>query len=234
MSARDQLAMAGIPSGVWIDGSYIQVGPKVWDLQLTNREAVFQAMNLTQTVTAAYDGDGLPNKLDSFAFTFPFDLNANTPQLTVALKTLRTAGGVHTLAVQAVEIYSYRLRAGQATFWMRGDAAAQGFVGLDSEDLAADILIPTSAVPHPTTVYQTLVDEDDTVPANEVWISREMTEHSTSGKYWAFCKLGTAPSAPAAMTAVMLPLFRVVVVAVPRQYPNAGVEEATLMLAETN
>lgn len=234
MSARDYVGQAGIVSGVWIDGEYISVGPKTWNVAAPARQAIFEAMNGTHTVTAAYDGDGLPIVLDTFSFEFPFDLDVNFSDLTVALETLRTAGGVHTLAIQKAFMYAYRLRAGQATFWIRGDAAAQGFEGFESADFTTHISIPSSAVPAPTVIYKPTVSVGDSVPANEAWISATATQHPQSGKFLAFCKLGTVPSAPAQMTVAQFPLFRVVVTAVPRIYPVTGMETSTLICSETN
>lgn len=235
MSARDYIGKPGIESGVWIDGVNTLVGPKVWSLRKPPRQALFQAMNQTHTITSAYDGDGLPVVLDNLTVEFPFSLFAGFESLAAQLEILETAGGIHTLAVRKANHYTYQLRAGQVTFWMRGDASAQGFAGFsDGLELDADILIPTSSVPHPTTVYQTLVTSGDSVPAGEVWISRTLTKHPTSGKYLAFCKLGTAPTAPATMTTAHFQLFRVVVTEIPRTYPQTGVEEMVLMMAETN
>lgn len=233
MSARNYIGKPGIRSGVWIDGDYKHVGPKVWTINSTLRQAVFEAMNATQIVTGAYDGDGLPAVLDNFTFEFPFDLDSNFEDLAAALETLRTAGGVHTLAFQKAFLYTYNLRAGQTMFWMRGDAAAQGFISFDDPDLTANVVIPDSSEPAPTTVYKTTVSTGDSVPADEVWISKQVSRHP-SGKYLAFCKLGTAPSTRAAMTVASFQLFRVVVTGLPRQYPHAAMEAATLLCAETN
>src|ERR1043165_8850696 len=73
------------------------------------RQAEFVAANMTSTMTAAYDGDGLPVVLDAYSFELPWDLNAdNFANLMTALRQLRTAGGVHTLALATIrESYTY-------------------------------------------------------------------------------------------------------------------------------
>jgi hypothetical protein len=224
---------SGIADRVVIDGAPL-AAPVRWGITRIIRQAVFEAMNKTSTVTAPYDGDGLPLVSDSFSFEFPYDVDETFPDLAEVLETLCTSGGMHTIAIWKRRKYFYRLRAGQAVFWLpRGDAVAQAYVGFESK-AAAEILIPSASVPAPVTVYQTVVTSGDTVPAGEVWISKTAEPHPENGKAMALCKLGTPPTAPADMTASFYPLIRFVVTAVPTQYPVAAKESTTLMGVETN
>ncbi|HSY50395.1 MAG TPA: hypothetical protein VLC46_16405 [Thermoanaerobaculia bacterium] len=191
-------------------------------------QSVFKSASGAQVIVAAYRGDGLPDRSDSYAFTLPYDIDDTNGLMARSVEVLRATSGPHFFADWKQRAHFYTLRAAQQFIYLpREDGFGKWGIGT-----AAVLTLNGTAIG--TVVYQSSVASGDAVPANAVWISKALVQHPLSGLWCAPMKIGTPIVAPATLLVEYYPVFRVDVTGVQTKFSTVGREDKTLFMSEVN
>jgi hypothetical protein len=200
-----------------------------WPLRLAQSDLASGGVS----VQGIYGGTGLPNVLDSFACTMPWDIDDTCPDLADAIEVLRAVGGSHDLCFWKQRIAAYTLAAAQQVIYLpRRDAYAAGYPAFAAAGnmLAAEL----NGTPL-TTVYKTSVASGDSVPSGEIWVSETAISHPTTGKpNVARCKIGTTIAADDLAVVRYFPLISAQVVDVVTVFSFVGREDKVVKFVEVD
>lgn len=219
----------GIAESFWINGQEYAM-PTEYQVAAQLAQSVFATMAGTQIVRAAYRGDGLPDRADSFTFVIPYDIDDQNGALAELVEILRATPGPHYFADWKQRVVFYTLRPNQSFLYLpREDASQRAWL-----TVATASFTPGWTGTAQTVVYKPTVAIGDAVPANEIWISQATIQHPTSGRWVAPFKLGSPPNAPSTLIGKYHPLFRVDVVDVVTNFGSrmAGREDKVITLTE--
>lgn len=183
------------------------------------------------SVVGTWSGEGMPNVLDGFRLTLPWDIDDTNAALADAIELLRASGAAHDLCYWKQRAYIYTLALNQSVIYLpRRDAYAAGYVGFDG---VVNMLTATLNGTALTVSYHATVELADAVPDGELYVSNAAIDHPTTGKpNVARCKLGSTIAAGDVLILRYYPLYRVQAVDVVTLFSFAGREDKTVTLVE--
>lgn len=229
MTTGAQIIEPGIADAPWLDGAPLAAMPVEYQPQAVLAQTVFDTLAGTKIISAAYRGDGLPDRIDTFAFGLPYEIDDNFAALADQLELARVTPGPHYFTDIKQRYAYYTLPPNRSYLYLPREDAF-GKWGLGS---AADVRINGGGAMAVTYQAGTVL-ASDAVPAGNVYISKTLIKHPDSGRWVAPFKIGSPSGAQAVLVVKYYQVYRVDIVDLVTSFGDrvAGREDKTLYLAE--